>query len=63
MKPRPLIPTVPTLLALASYAPAQDKQPTDAEKAEYVQVDAYVGALNKGDAKALCRGVYAEDTQ
>jgi hypothetical protein len=32
MKPRPLIPTVPALLALASYTPAQDIQPTDTEK-------------------------------
>jgi hypothetical protein len=45
MKPRPLIPTVPALLALASYAPAQDKQPAGAEKAAHAQVDACVALL------------------
>jgi hypothetical protein len=56
MKPRPLIPTVPALLALASYTPAHDKQPAGAEKAAHAQVDAC-------DAKALCRRMHAENTQ
>jgi hypothetical protein len=62
MKLRPLIPTLPAGLALASHEPAQDRQPTDAKKAAQAQVDAYVAALNKGDAKAVCRGMSVEDT-
>ena len=60
MEPRFLIPLV--LLFLAALAPAQENQPTDADKASQSQVDSYVAAFNKGDARALA-ALYAEDTQ
>jgi hypothetical protein len=60
VKPRPLIPTAPTLLALAQYASAQDEHPTRAEKATQAQVGTHIVAVNKGDAVA---GIYAEDRQ
>ncbi len=62
MKPNSFIHTALAVLALASVALAQDKQPTGAEKASKAQTDAYVAAFNKGDAKALA-ALYAEDAQ
>ena len=62
MKPTSFIHIALAVLALASVALAQDKQPTEAEKASKAQTDAYVAAFNKGDAKALA-ALYAEDTQ
>ncbi len=50
------------LMVLAGTALAQDKEPTEAEKAANSQNDAYVAAFNKGDAKALA-GMYAEDAE
>ncbi len=60
MEPRFLIPLV--LLTLAALAPAQGNEPTDADKTSQSQVDSYVAAFNKGDARALA-ALYAEDTQ
>lgn len=49
-------------LALVAIGTAQEKGPTDAEKASKAQTEVYVAAFNKGDAKALA-GRYAEDAQ
>ncbi len=50
------------LLALITVVQAQDAPSPPAEKASQGQVDAYVTAFNKGDAKALA-ALYAEDAQ
>ncbi len=50
------------LLAMVSPLPAQDNAPDEAAKISKSQVEAYVTAFNKGDAKALA-ALYAEDTQ
>jgi uncharacterized protein (TIGR02246 family) len=62
MNPKSIIPIALALLALASPAWAQDKEPTAAEKAAKAQAAAYVAAFNKGEAKALA-ALYAEDVQ
>ena len=62
MKLTSIIHSAFAVLALASTAFAQDKQPTDAEKACKTQIDAYTAAFNKGDVKALA-ALYAEDAQ
>lgn len=62
MKLKSIIHTLFAVLGMASVGLAQDKQPTDAEKASKAQTDAYVAAFNKGDAKALA-ALYAEDAE
>ncbi len=62
MKSNALLVPVFTLLVMASSLPAQDNPPEEADKISKSQVEAYVAAFNKGDAKALA-ALYAEDTQ
>jgi len=62
MKPTSIVHSALAVLVLAATALAQDKQPTDAEKASKAQTDTYIAAFNKGDAKALA-AMYAEDAQ
>jgi uncharacterized protein (TIGR02246 family) len=56
------LPAALVLLTFLSPASAQDKPPTDAEKAAQAQDDTYVAAFNKGDAKAV-GALYSEDAQ
>jgi uncharacterized protein (TIGR02246 family) len=62
MTPNSTIPSMLAVLAIAAAALAQDKQPTEADKASKAQTEAYVAAFNKGDVKALA-AMYAEDAQ
>ena len=50
------------VLSLTMGAFAQEKPPTDAEKAAQASTAAYIAAFNKGDVKALGT-LYAEDAQ
>ncbi|MEX1118717.1 MAG: SgcJ/EcaC family oxidoreductase [Terrimicrobiaceae bacterium] len=50
------------LLAMAAPLTAQEVAPDEAANISKRQVEAYVSAFNKGDAKALA-ALYAEDTQ
>lgn len=62
MNTKSILPTLLVSLTFAAIGSAQERQPTDAEKASKTQTDAYVAAFNKGDAKALV-AMYAEDAQ
>jgi uncharacterized protein (TIGR02246 family) len=57
-----LIQSIAIALAMTGSVTAQEKQPSDAEKAARAQSDAYVAAFNKADSKALA-AKYAEDAE
>jgi len=62
MKTNALLVPVFVLLAMASSVFGQENPPGEAEKISKGQVEKYVAAFNKGDAKALA-ALYAEDAQ
>lgn len=62
MKTNPLLVPAFFMLVMASSLTAQDNPPDEAAKISKSQVEAYVAAFNKGDAKGLA-ALYAEDTQ
>ena len=61
MKTTSLLRTAFAVIALACFAGGQEPA-TEASRIAKTQVDAYLGAFNKGDAKALA-AMYAEDAQ
>ena len=62
MKPKRLISSALTFLAMTSFSIARETPPTDAASTSKAQTDAYVAGFNKGDSKALA-AIYAEDVQ